>query len=238
MDALAGELGAARRAAAAEFERRLVAELGDLSMQNTRFEVRIEPPTPVRELAGAGISGWLGRVEFLISPNPGEPVRPLARIASGGEMSRIMLALKSAMVGVSAVPTLIFDEIDVGVGGRTAEVLGEKMAALSRTAQVLCVTHLPQIAGMAARHFEVQKRVADERTWVEVRALEDAERVNELARMLGGKEETAARHARELLTEGKSGVRCSVFGVGEGPAQSEHRTPNTKHRTPKALPRT
>jgi DNA repair protein RecN (Recombination protein N) len=224
MDGLAAELGAARRAAAAEFERRLVAELGDLSMQNTRFEVRIEPPTPVLELEGGGIPAWLGRVEFLISPNPGEPVRPLARIASGGEMSRIMLALKSAMVGVSAVPTLIFDEIDVGVGGRTAEVLGEKMAALSRTAQVLCVTHLPQIAGMAACHFEVQKRVAAERTWVEVRALEDAERVNELARMLGGKEETAARHARELLAVNQgSGVR------GQGSADPD---PDPRPLTP------
>src|SRR5919197_210237 len=94
-----------------------------------------------------------------------------ARIASGGEMSRIMLALKSVMAGVSAVPTLIFDEIDVGVGGRTAEVLGEKMAALARAAQVLCVTHLPQIAAMASQHFQVEKQVVGDRTQVEVRAL-------------------------------------------------------------------
>jgi DNA repair protein RecN (Recombination protein N) len=154
----------------------------------------------------------LGRVEFLISPNPGEPVRPLARIASGGEMSRIMLALKSAMAGVSAIPTLIFDEIDAGVGGRTAAVLGQKMAALSRQAQVLCVTHLPQIAGMARRHFQVRKQVAGDRTWVEARALEETERVDELARMLGGKEETAARHARGLLAVAGEGKRQKVKG--------------------------
>ena len=144
-----------------------------------------------------------------------------------------MLALKSVMAGVSAVPTLIFDEIDVGVGGRTAAVLGEKMAALSRTGQVLCVTHLPQIAGMASRHFQVRKRVAGERTWVEVRALEDAERVEELAQMLGGKEETAARHARELLAGGKAGVQAfRRSGVQElEPPESER--PNA--RTPERL---
>ena len=224
MEQLAAELCAARRAAAAEFERRLVAELSDLSMRHTRFEVRIEPPTPAAELGAGSLPAWLGRVEFLISPNPGEPVRPLARIASGGEMSRIMLALKSVMAGVSAVPTLIFDEIDVGVGGRTAAVLGEKMAALSRTGQVLCVTHLPQIAGMASRHFQVRKRVAGERTWVEVRALEDAERVEELAQMLGGKEETAARHARELLAVGR--------GSGVGGQGSGHPAPDPRPLTP------
>jgi DNA repair protein RecN (Recombination protein N) len=234
MDQLATDLCAARRAAAAEFERRLVAELVELSMQHTRFEVRIEPPTPAAALGVGGIPAWLGQVEFLISPNPGEPVRPLARIASGGEMSRIMLALKSVMAGVSAVPTLIFDEIDAGVGGRTAEVLGEKMAALSRSAQVLCVTHLPQIAGMATHHFQVQKRVAAERTWVEVLPLKEAERVDELARMLGGKEETAARHARELLASGKkAGVqvfRCS--GVQES---TESKPEHLNTRTPEHL---
>jgi len=219
MDLLAQELSTARRAAAGEFECRLVAELRDLSMEHTRFEVRIEPPVPVAgcppeggRMGVGGIPAWLGRIEFLISPNPGEPVRPLARIASGGEMSRIMLALKSVMAGVSAVPTLIFDEIDVGVGGRTAEVLGEKMAALSRMAQVLCVTHLPQIAGMASRHFQVRKQVAGDRTWVEVSAIEDGQRVDELARMLGGKEETATRHARELLAVSGEGKRQKVKG--------------------------
>jgi DNA repair protein RecN (Recombination protein N) len=165
----------------------------------------------------------------LISPNPGEPVKPLARIASGGEMSRIMLALKSAMAGVSPVPTLIFDEIDVGVGGRTAEVLGEKMAALSHSAQVLCVTHLPQIAGMAAHHFRVVKQIIEDRTLVSVHVLADEDRIEELARMLGGKEETAARHARELLSSGKPGVQSAVLGVGNGSSG-----PNPHRPTPRA----
>ena len=156
-------------------------------------------------------------------------MRPLARIASGGEMSRIMLALKSAMAGVSGIPTLIFDEVDAGVGGRTAEVLGEKMAALAHSAQVLCVTHLPQIAGMASRHFRVLKQVVEERTFVEVTALEDGDRVLELARMLGGKEETAARHARELLA---SGAGVQAFRRSDAQEETAER-PNA--RTPERL---
>jgi DNA repair protein RecN (Recombination protein N) len=264
LDQLSGELFAARRAAAGEFEQRLVAELRDLSMQNTRFEVRIEPPPHAAGLRiadcagggakrGAGPRGeavgrisdepvpnpqsatrnpqsspnqWLGRAEFLISPNPGEPVKPLARIASGGEMSRIMLALKSVMAGTGrparsggrTVPTLIFDEIDAGVGGRTAQVLGEKIAALSQTGQVLCVTHLPQIAGMATRHIHIEKRVDEGRTLVEARLLEDTERIEELARMLGGKAETAAQHARELLAVGgRKGSQERVYKSAQLP---------------------
>ncbi len=237
LDALAADLYTARRGAADEFERRLVAELRDLSMQHTLFEVRIDPPPSPAGPAAPRVSehrsaaGWFGRVEFMISANPGEPLRPLARIASGGEMSRIMLALKSAMAGVSAVPTLIFDEIDVGVGGRTAEVLGEKMAALSGLAQVLCVTHLPQIAGMASRHFQVQKQVVDDRTVVEVRVLDDAERINELARMLGGREETAARHARELLAGGSGGQAMGHSGdsaLGDVSNGADPERPNTQ----------
>jgi DNA repair protein RecN (Recombination protein N) len=257
MDTLAQELYVARRAAAVEFERRLVTELRDLNMQHTVFEVRMEEPGAGTRAAGgreaSGVSeddegeksrtdasrltphAWFPRIEFLISPNPGEPVRPLARIASGGEMSRVMLALKSAMAGVSGVPTLIFDEVDAGVGGRTAEVLGEKMAALAHSAQVLCVTHLPQIAGMASRHFRVQKQVAGERTLVEVTALEEGDRVPELARMLGGKEETAARHARELLANG-AGVGREALGVGsesgEGGLDLTSPAPNAQRPTP------
>ena len=183
----------------------------------------------------AGIPAWLGRVEFLISPNPGEPVRPLARIASGGEMSRIMLALKSAMAGVSAVPTLIFDEIDVGVGGRTAEVLGEKMAALSRTAQVLCVTHLPQIAGMASRHFQVQK-AGRRRADVGGSAGGGGSRAGERAGADAGRQGRDRRPARARAAgrrqggcSGKAGVqvfRCSGVQEADGSGRTpEH--PNT-----------
>src|SRR5439155_23947595 len=131
--------------------------------------------------------------------NPGEPLRPLARIASGGEISRVMLALKSVMAAASPVPTLIFDEVDAGVGGRTAAVLGRKLGALARSNQGLCVTHLPQIACMAAHHFHVQKQASENRTVVDVCRLDGRSRVAELARMLGGATDTATRHARQLL---------------------------------------
>lgn len=208
LDAAVAELHAARRAAATRFEEGLVTELRDLNMARTIFGVQIEEARPAAEAGERGFATIAGRVEFLISPNPGEPVKPLAKIASGGEMSRVMLALKSAMAHRAAadsdatfrpIPTLIFDEIDVGVGGRTAHVLGEKMAALSATNQVLCVTHLPQIAGLATAHYTVEKEIVGDRTRVEVRRLEAEERIQELARMLGGSPATAEQHARELL---------------------------------------
>ena len=143
----------------------------------------------------------MDRVEFLISANPGEPVKPLAKIASGGEMSRIMLAIKSVIASAERLPTLIFDEIDVGVGGRTAEVIADKLQLLSGNSQVLCITHLPQIASRPADHFQIEKQLAEGRTVVRVRRLGDEERVEELARMLGGvtPTETAVTHAREML---------------------------------------
>ena len=167
-------------------------------MSGTRFAVQLDPPAPSATAWEKGLAGVLGRAEFLICANPGEPMRPLARIASGGEMSRVMLALKTAMAGSHPV-ALIFDEIDTGVGGKTAEALGAKMAELSRSNQVLCVTHLPQIASMASRHVQVRKTVVSDRTVVDVSPLDGEARVGELARMLGGSEATAAQHARELL---------------------------------------
>ena len=120
-------------------------------MAATRFEVSIEAQAPTSKGAD--------RVEFLLSPNPGEPLRPLARIASGGEMSRIMLAMKSVLVRAGRDPTMIFDEVDVGVGGRTAQTIADKLDALARQAQILCITHLPQIASRADTHFSIEKHV-------------------------------------------------------------------------------
>lgn len=188
----------ARRAAAERFEAEIAGHLGDLNMKGTRFAVQLHAPLPAAEAVEKGVLAAMGRAEFLISANAGEPLRPLARIASGGEMSRVMLALKTAMAGSHPV-ALIFDEIDTGVGGKTAEALGAKMAQLSRSNQVLCVTHLPQIASMADRHFRVRKEVSGDRTVVDVSPLDGESRVGELARMLGGSEATAAQHARELL---------------------------------------
>ncbi|MBP6964244.1 MAG: DNA repair protein RecN [Armatimonadetes bacterium] len=189
-----------RRRGGADFASRIVGELEMLSMPNALFEVsQAEKP-----LDAAGVDD----VEFLISANPGEPVKPLAKIASGGEMSRIMLAVKSVIASADRLPTLIFDEIDVGIGGRTADVIGEKLQALAASCQVLCITHLPQIASRPADHFRIEKRLEDGRTVVRVRRLDDEERVEELSRMLGGADpsDTAVRHAREMLS-GRGGRR-------------------------------
>ncbi|BCW97319.1 MAG: DNA repair protein RecN [Armatimonadota bacterium] len=193
---LGRQLSAVRRAAAETLGRRVQGELQELGMQGSRFHVAVEQ-------VQYGPRGQ-DRVEFLISANPGEPLKPLARVASGGEASRTMLALKVAAIECDPVKTLVFDEIDAGIGGRTANTVGEKLRAISRGRQVLCVTHLPQIARFADHHLKVEKggeTSGSERTVISVRALEGEERVGELARMLGGSEESeaAVRHARELL---------------------------------------
>ena len=195
LDQVAAKLTAARKKGAAALEQRIGSELADLALAGACFQVRIEPIEP-------GSSG-ADRVEFLFSANPGEPARPLARIVSGGEMSRIMLALKSLLASSVGVPTVIFDEIDVGVGGRTGEAIGAKLQALGAAAQVICVTHLPQIAAMADQHFRVIKEVNEGRTTVRVAELSHDERLEELSRMLGGGKQTALKHAQDMLRQRK-----------------------------------
>jgi DNA repair protein RecN (Recombination protein N) len=167
--------------------------LADLAMEKTLFEVDVAEKEP--DSMGAD------HVEFLIAPNPGEPLRPLVKIASGGEISRVMLAIKSAMARQEPLPTMVFDEIDVGVGGRTASVIADKLACLAKTAQVLCITHLPQIASRADHHHRIEKTAAADRTTVSLTPLSDTDRVDELARMLGGAAvtEIVLQHAREML---------------------------------------
>lgn len=187
-----GMLSELRKQSSVTFAKEVEEELAGLAMEKCRFQVKMDDTEP-------GPSG-ADRVEFLISANPGEPLKPLARIASGGEMSRIMLALKTVMARAE-VPTLVFDEIDTGIGGKTAQVLGEKLASLSTKCQVLCVTHLPQVASKAAWHAAVSKSVQDGRSVVDIRMLDREGRVTELARMMGGDESTAAAdHAREMLS--------------------------------------
>ena len=189
----AEHLSALRQKGGSVFTKAVEKELTSLGMPNAVLQLACSR----HDLDSSGIDG----MEFLISANPGEPPRPLAKIASGGEMSRIMLAIKSVMAAVDSMPTLIFDEIDVGVGGRTAAVIGEKLNSLAKTSQVLCITHLPQIACNPGRHFAIEKQLLDGRTVVRVRELSDEERVAELARMLGGADPsaTAIQHAREML---------------------------------------
>ena len=149
-------------------------------------------------------SHGMDRVEFLFSANPGEPLKPLSRIISGGELSRVMLALKSILAEVDSLPVLIFDEVDAGIGGRTAESVGKKLRAIAQKHQLLCITHLPQIASLGDFHLKIEKKDKDKRVTVDVREIEGKERLNEIARMLSGTStETSLKHAEELLAREK-----------------------------------
>ena len=190
-------LSAERRAAAERLGERLRAELAALAMPEARFEVEISPGG--REALG---EHGFDRVRFLFNANPGEGLRPLAKVASGGELSRLLLAIKAVLAETDPVAVYVFDEVDAGVGGAVAEVIGDKLAAVARAHQVLCITHLPQIAAAGAAHYTVYKTVTGGRTVSGIGRLGRTEqRIEELARMLAGREVTArARaHARELL---------------------------------------
>jgi DNA repair protein RecN (Recombination protein N) len=203
--AAARELSVKRRAAAPRFARALEAVLAELAMDRTRFEVRFnEADLPPDLWSDRGID----QAEFFLSPNPGEDLRPLARIVSGGELSRVMLALKTMNLAGSADATqgwagktLIFDEVDAGIGGRVADVVGTRLRGLGDRFQVLCITHLPQIAARATTQFQIEKHVRGSRTVTTVRRLGDVERVEEIARMIGGSALTDAvrASARDLL---------------------------------------
>jgi DNA repair protein RecN (Recombination protein N) len=194
-------LSAKRREASDGLCKAVEKELADLSMHDTRFEVMF------RESAAS--EKGTDEVEFLISPNRGESLRPLARIASGGELSRIVLALKSVLTLEKYRKTLVFDEIDSGIGGRVASSVGEKLALLADQHQVFCVTHLPQIALQADDHFFLSKRENASRTIIEMSRLRGDARVEELARMLAGEKitESTLQHARELLSGGRPATR-------------------------------
>jgi DNA repair protein RecN (Recombination protein N) len=194
----AAALSAARKRAAQTLQAAVLVELGALGMAKAAFEVRIA--TGAGDEAALGPHG-LDAVEFLISPNPGETVKPLHKIASGGELSRVMLAIRTILADADRTPTVIFDEVDAGIGGSMGEVVGRKLSAASKRHQVLCVTHLPQIACFGDQHLLVQKRSLADRTETTVRVLTPEERPREVARMLGGssRSATALDHATELL---------------------------------------
>jgi len=183
-----------RQMAGKRLQSAVESELQALAMPRARFEVRF---TPLDEPGERGLE----RGEFFLSPNPGEEAKPLARIASGGELSRLMLALKRAAPEGETIPTLVFDEVDAGIGGVAATAVGEKLRAVARTSQVLCITHLPQVAACADRHYRVEKQEAEGRTRTILVSLEGEERVREMARMLGGARITdrTLEHARELI---------------------------------------
>jgi len=203
--ARATALSKKRKATATQIKKAVEDELNLLDMRGARFEAGFREDNEGEEIPGI-MTGSIrpdgyDRVEFMLSANIGEDPRPLSRIASGGELSRIMLALKTILARKTSVETIIFDEIDAGIGGATAEIVGEKLRSLSEYNQVLCITHLPQIAGKGEAHFIVKKVVADNRTQTIIMPLSPEERVHEIARLLGGKviSERAIAHAEEML---------------------------------------
>ena len=192
-----------RAAAAGQLAGAVRPELQALKMAKAAFAVLV---TPRQGSAGVRLEpSGADEVEFLIAPNPGEELKPLGRIASGGELSRVMLAVKAILAASDRIPTLIFDEVDVGIGGGMAEVIGQKLWTIARQRQVLSITHLPQIAALADRHLAISKRVKGTRSETAVRALDGEERVREIARMLGAKERsgTPLQHAQEILDAGR-----------------------------------
>ncbi len=190
-----------RKKTAQKLEKEVEKEIIRLGMKKAQFKIAIHssPPHPgaLEKVKPTGTED----VEFLISPNPGEELRPLRKIASGGELSRVMLALKSIGKETERLKTLIFDEIDSGIGGKTAEFVAQKLRALARQHQVLCITHLPQIASFAPHHYRIDKRVSKNRTFTRVKSLSFEERVIEIARLLAGTQitETSLKNAREML---------------------------------------
>jgi DNA repair protein RecN (Recombination protein N) len=207
--ALAGELTKARATAAKRFATGVAGELSGLAMGRCRLEVAFAPPDAALQVAGVRLGpGGAERAELLIAPNPGEAPRPLAKIASGGELSRVLLAVKRVLARRDPVSTYVFDEVDAGIGGAVAEAMGRTLADVARGRQVICVTHLPQVAAFAERHLRVEKRVADGRTSAAVQPLAEADRRGELARMLAGATVTASalEHAGSLL----DAARCVV----------------------------
>ncbi len=199
----AGALSGKRRLAARALKKAVENEIKALRMAESRFEVFFAE-SPMDEAGNPLLTArGIDTVEFFLTTNVGEDMKPMNRIASGGELSRIILAMKKALARTGSVGTIIFDEVDSGIGGAVAEVVGEKLQDVSRHHQVICITHLPQIACFGDRHYLVSKAVSGERTNSDVRLLSDAERLREIARMLGGVEvtEKTKEHAREMLNK-------------------------------------
>jgi DNA repair protein RecN (Recombination protein N) len=202
------DLSRRRAAAAKTLSKKIEEELSSLNMPQARFDILLEtqtagetdPPHLIAEGCRIRETG-LEQVRFMLSPNTGEDLKPLAAIASGGELSRVVLAVKAILAEGEAVESVVFDEVDAGIGGGVAEVVGRKLSALARSHQVICITHLPQIAKFATHHFKISKHVQNERTRTSIQPVKGDARVQEIARMLGGETITEAtlNHARDLL---------------------------------------
>lgn len=197
----AEKLSTSRKQKAKVFQKEVEQDLNAVALQKARFEVRIDTPASGDEMEKYSTARGFDRVEFYFSANAGEPVKPLAKVASGGEASRLMLILKTAAKNSSRTTTTVFDEVDAGIGGRVAEAVGIKLNELGKTRQVLCVTHQPQVASKADTHLVVEKSMSAQSTSISVRKLDETERVEEVARMLAGEKITnaARENAREML---------------------------------------
>ena len=201
------KLSAERKKVIPQLAKAVAKQLADLGFTQSKFDIdqkievrsgELESETPDSQLLAANSSGF-DTIEFQFSPNVGEPLKPLRAIASSGEMARVMLALKTVLASEDQIPVLVFDEVDANVGGETANAVGEKMKQIAAKRQVLCITHLPQVAAPADAHYVVTKQVKEGRTISEIALLEKKSRVTELARMLGGQSEAARKHAEALL---------------------------------------
>jgi DNA repair protein RecN (Recombination protein N) len=217
MGQMAARLSAERAQAAEKLITEVKKELNELNMSQVDFRVSLtqekdEDGLPLPDGRYAFTNEGIDKVEFMVSTNPGEPLKPLAKIASTGELSRFTLALKGALTEADHIPVLIFDEIDIGVGGRSGEIIGKKLSSLARNHQVVCVTHLPQIAAFADAHFSVHKELAGTRTLSRLESLEDEARLKELAIMLAGARysQTALTNAHELLHRAESWKKPST----------------------------
>jgi DNA repair protein RecN (Recombination protein N) len=224
-DRAAAELGAGRRKAAARLDENVTALMQDLGLPGGVFATRIEQ-RPGHEVGEHGADD----VEFLVSANPGQPPRPLAKVASGGELSRISLALQVATLDATHLPCLVFDEVDAGVGGAVAEMVGRQLRALAASGQVLCVTHLPQVASQADQQVRVRKLASGGRTRTMLEPLGEEERVEELARMLGGAVITARtrEHAREMLEAARTAAAPKARAASRGAGSSGARSARAK----------
>ncbi|MCD8038063.1 MAG: DNA repair protein RecN [Lachnospiraceae bacterium] len=205
LKALCGQASEIRLSEAKRLAGEMTEALTDLNFLDVQYEIQVRAD---REISASGYDD----VEFMISTNPGEPLKSLASVASGGELSRIMLALKTVLASRDKIPTMIFDEIDTGISGKTAWKVSEKLGRLSRSHQVICITHLPQIAAMADRHFMIAKQAANNTTVTNISELDEAQMVDELARMLGSDEltDTVRENARELINTARN--KKKTFG--------------------------
>ena len=191
-------LSAQRKKNIPQLGRAVSRQLEDLGFKQGKFDVELTTLAPADHVSRFTLHGF-DTVEFQFAPNPGEPAKPLRAIASSGELARVMLALKTVLAAEDEIPVLVFDEVDANVGGETANAVGEKMRTIAAKRQVLCISHLPQVAAAATAHYVVTKQVKDGRTISEIHLLDKKERVQELTRMLGGQTDAARRHAEALL---------------------------------------